>query len=41
MDYLDWAEQVVAGLGGCNPRIEEFFEEALRGGRRIILDQKP
>ena len=41
LEYLDWAEQVVASLRGCNSQLEEFFDETLREGRRIILGQKP
>ena len=41
LDYLDWAEQVVAGLRGCNPQIEELFDAILHDGRQIILGQRP
>jgi guanosine-3',5'-bis(diphosphate) 3'-pyrophosphohydrolase len=32
-EYLDWTEQVVAGLRGCNPALEAYYDEILRDGR--------
>lgn len=29
-EYLDWAERVVAGLRGCNSKLEENFDDVLR-----------
>ena len=31
--YLDWTEQVVAGLRGCNLHLEELYDQYLRSGR--------
>jgi GTP diphosphokinase / guanosine-3',5'-bis(diphosphate) 3'-diphosphatase len=31
--YLDWAEQVVAGLRGVNKKLEDLFDEILAKGR--------
>jgi guanosine-3',5'-bis(diphosphate) 3'-pyrophosphohydrolase len=28
-EYLEWAAQVVAGLRGCNPRLEAYYDEVL------------
>jgi guanosine-3',5'-bis(diphosphate) 3'-pyrophosphohydrolase len=35
-EYLDWAEQVVAGCRGCNPPLERLFDDAVKEGRRIL-----
>jgi len=35
-EYLSWAESVVAGLRGCNPRLEELFDETVRRARAQI-----
>ncbi|MCI0417965.1 MAG: HD domain-containing protein [Acidobacteria bacterium] len=35
-EYLDWAEEVVAGLRGTNPAVEGLFDLTLREGRRIL-----
>lgn len=32
-DYFDWAENVVAGLRGVNPKLEDMFDECLVRGR--------
>jgi hypothetical protein len=29
-DYVEWARQVVAGLRGANPWLEEQFDEAVK-----------
>ncbi|HNY14478.1 MAG TPA: HD domain-containing protein [Bacteroidales bacterium] len=31
--YLDWSEQVVAGIRGVNPKLESLFDQALEEGR--------
>jgi guanosine-3',5'-bis(diphosphate) 3'-pyrophosphohydrolase len=33
LDYLDWAEMVVAGTRGVNKRLEDIFDESLRTAR--------
>lgn len=33
LDYLDWAEKVVAGCRGVNPNLEKMFDQAVRTGR--------
>lgn len=33
VEYLDWAEQVVAGLRGVNSKLEAMFDEVLAAGR--------
>jgi len=35
-EYLDWTEQVVAGLRGCNPALENRYAELLAEGRRVL-----
>ncbi len=35
-DYLDWAEQVVAGCRGCNRQLEERFDVMLKEKRRLL-----
>lgn len=35
-EYLDWSEQVVAGLRGCNPALERMYDEVLSEGRRVL-----
>lgn len=35
-EYLDWAEQVVAGCRGCNPALEAIFDGAIAEGRRSL-----
>jgi guanosine-3',5'-bis(diphosphate) 3'-pyrophosphohydrolase len=35
-EYLDWAERVVAGLQGVNPKLEELFYQKLKEGRGIL-----
>ncbi|MFN0113033.1 MAG: HD domain-containing protein [Blastocatellia bacterium] len=31
--YLDWTEQVVAGLRGCNSELEDLYDQYLQSGR--------
>lgn len=35
-EYLDWTEQVVAGLRGCNPPLEKLYDELLAEGRTVL-----
>jgi (p)ppGpp synthase/HD superfamily hydrolase len=35
-DYLDWAEQVVAGLRGYNQPVEDLFDRTVEEGRRVL-----
>ena len=35
-DYLDWAEQVVTGLRGSNPLIEDLFDLTLKEGKSVL-----
>jgi guanosine-3',5'-bis(diphosphate) 3'-pyrophosphohydrolase len=35
-EYLDWTEQVVGGMRGCNPALEKLYRELLDEGRRVL-----
>ena len=35
-EYLDWTEQVIAGLHGINPSLETLYAELLAEGRRVL-----
>ena len=35
-EYLLWTEQVVAGLRGVNPRLENQYDELLEEGKRLL-----
>jgi len=35
-EYLDWTEQVVAGVRGCNPALEKLYDEVLARGRSVL-----
>lgn len=35
-EYLDWTEQVVAGLRGANPALEAHYRELLARGRKVL-----
>jgi GTP diphosphokinase / guanosine-3',5'-bis(diphosphate) 3'-diphosphatase len=39
LEYLDWAERVVAGLRGVNPPLEALFDNVMQDGRRKLADQ--
>jgi guanosine-3',5'-bis(diphosphate) 3'-pyrophosphohydrolase len=39
LEYLDWAEQVVAGCRGLNSRLEAFFDQTIANSRRVL--QRP
>ena len=38
-EYLDWAEQVVAGCRGTNEALERHFDDLLRQGRVALADE--
>ena len=35
-EYLTWTEQVVAGLRGTNPALEEYYEKELISGKMLL-----
>ena len=35
-EYLDWTAQVVAGLRGTNPALEEYFDQSIAEGKKIL-----
>lgn len=35
-EYLNWAEQVVAGCRGSNAALERVFDDVLKEGRRVL-----
>jgi guanosine-3',5'-bis(diphosphate) 3'-pyrophosphohydrolase len=35
-EYLDWGDQVVAGLRGVNPGLEEYFDRVLNERREAL-----
>jgi guanosine-3',5'-bis(diphosphate) 3'-pyrophosphohydrolase len=35
-EYLDWTENVVAGLRGCNQSLEFYYYQVLESGRRVL-----
>lgn len=36
IEYLDWAEQVVNGLGDCNHALQDLFRSLLAEGRAVL-----
>lgn len=36
LEYLDWAERVIAGCRGTNPALERLFDETVARGRQTI-----
>jgi guanosine-3',5'-bis(diphosphate) 3'-pyrophosphohydrolase len=36
-EYLDWADQVVSGLRGCNPPLEKYYDKTVAEGRRVLF----
>jgi guanosine-3',5'-bis(diphosphate) 3'-pyrophosphohydrolase len=40
-EYLDWTEQVIAGLRGVNPSLEKLYAELLAEGRRVLGSKVP
>ena len=39
-EYLDWAEQVVTGLRGCNSELEQAFDTVMRVARRKLAEEE-
>jgi guanosine-3',5'-bis(diphosphate) 3'-pyrophosphohydrolase len=37
IEYLDWADQVFAGLRGCNPNLEKAYDEILSEARKKLV----
>jgi len=37
IEYFDWAEQVVAGLRGCNVGLEKLFDEQVARSRAAVV----
>jgi (p)ppGpp synthase/HD superfamily hydrolase len=35
-EYLLWTEQVVAGLRGANPALEDYFDQSIVEGKQIL-----
>ena len=35
-EYLDWTEQVIAGVRGCNEPLEKFYDGLLARGRAVL-----
>jgi len=35
-EYLDWTEQVIAGVRGSNPALEKYYDELLARGRAVL-----
>lgn len=35
-EYLDWTEKVVAGCRGCNPALENHYDQVLQAGRKLL-----
>ena len=40
VEYLDWAEEVVAGLRGVNEKLEEYFDRILETGRTKLAQKQ-
>jgi guanosine-3',5'-bis(diphosphate) 3'-pyrophosphohydrolase len=36
IEYLDWADKVIAGLRGCNPNLEKIYDDILKIAREKI-----
>ena len=36
LGYLDWAEKVVSACRGCNPDLEEYFDDVVKTGRKSL-----
>jgi guanosine-3',5'-bis(diphosphate) 3'-pyrophosphohydrolase len=39
-EYLDWSENVVAGLRGCNQSLESYYYQILEQGRRVLNEDR-
>ncbi|MBL8204992.1 MAG: bifunctional (p)ppGpp synthetase/guanosine-3',5'-bis(diphosphate) 3'-pyrophosphohydrolase [Blastocatellia bacterium] len=37
LEYLDWTENVVAGLRGCNANLEALYDQLLQQGRARLV----
>jgi len=35
-EYLDWSARVVAGCRGCNPALEQAYDNILAEGKRVL-----
>lgn len=35
-EYIDWAEQVVSGMRGANPRLELYFDKLVHEAREML-----
>ena len=40
VDYLEWADAVIAGLRGVNVKLETYFDEALAGAQKKLALEK-
>lgn len=40
VDYLEWADSVIAGLRGVNEKLEAYFDEVLADARRKLAREK-
>lgn len=41
MEYLEWAERVVNGMGAFNPPLEQCFREVVAEGKEKLFAMKP
>ena len=41
LSYLTWAEQVLHGLAGANPVLENYLAKVIADGRKVLLDSTP
>jgi guanosine-3',5'-bis(diphosphate) 3'-pyrophosphohydrolase len=35
-EYLDWSARVVAGCRGCNPALEQAYDDVITEGRKVL-----
>jgi guanosine-3',5'-bis(diphosphate) 3'-pyrophosphohydrolase len=40
IEYLSWADRVVAGLRGCNARLEENYDTVMKSARRKLDEER-
>ena len=40
VEYLSWADQVVAGLRGCNARLEENYDTVMKSARMKLDEER-
>ncbi|MBX3325203.1 MAG: HD domain-containing protein [Nitrospira sp.] len=40
LEYLNWTEQVVAGLQGCSPSLERLYHQLLKEGRQALDSER-